>query len=218
MAYFDLTGYNGLATTEFIIDASAIDAGVLDDHATTTGSGVVHKQSNLTTPGGQVTLSTGEDGSAAVGFPVRFVSSLGSLRAVVLEVFGLECSTSRGQTDLKLYRGDSLGAGLRWDDSGAVIEAATSSGQTLAATAKDGNFNNVASTDAGIFCDVSEPRANPVLGHFGAAKVSTPPEADLRGLWQGRLSVAGAEASISFRQLRLTLMWGIPGDITRKVY
>lgn len=209
--YFDMTRFEGLARTSYYIDGSTVGSRLAN--YTTTPDGV-SADSNLNTRGGKITLTSESPSSPAfVEFPAQFGNTSDSIRAASLEVFGLSSSTiAPTSLSLEIYRSGVRHASV-WDASGFGLRSQESSGVEDSSLYKAGNFAGF-TADAGVFCDF-ETRI--ISGQFGGC-FNSHQKAAIQGLYKARISLHGSSSSVvSFRQLKLTLVWNAPGDSLQQI-
>lgn len=219
MSYFDLSKYEGLAKTLYYIDGSTVGSGIIQ--YTNTPS-QVSVDTNLNSPGGKISLTSSTSSSpVSVEFPYQFGSTLWSIRAAIIEVFNLSSSTEvPSSLSVEIYRSGVKHSSI-WDSSGFGLETQESTGDVYKTLYKKGSFTGFTG-DAGTM--VEWPPQNyigsdfpRISGQFGGC-YNEHKKSTLQGLYKARIRLVGNTNSVvSFRQMKLTLIWNTPGDEIQKI-
>lgn len=216
---FDLTAFEGMARTRYVLDASCVSAATLAANSTVSGAGTV-TLSPLNVAGGRITMSTGSNDMATVTYPVQFGSTQRSVLAWMVEVEGLSTNGIRGTVRVEAAQTAGSGnTGLAWSDNGVRMN--TTAPDVTLPTIQEGSFQDMSNGRAGVLVDASGGTTSAVAyGYLGGTMVRTGQGVHTAGFLSGRIRSVGATpgtAEVSFRRLTVTVIWGVPGDTLTQV-
>lgn len=218
MEYFDSLVYQGLASTTYILDASACNATTLNSLTTKTGGGDVTLASPLTGAGGAITLATTSSGdTATVKMPITFGNILGSVVGWRVELIGVASTTSRTSLTLSAKASPTNLQAITWDSSG-ISGSTTYSGESSTQMIKSGAFNTLVAADMGFQVDYRSQQLRNYTAHVGGSRVNIVSPL-LGGTYTPEVALVGSGInSVSFRQFKVQVFWGTRGDAISKVY
>ena len=215
--------YDGLASTTFVLNGSALTGSTLSSLSFNTGTGETILEPT-TTHTGRIQLRTGASaGVAAVEFPITFGNNNGTIAGVDFEIDGLYFIGTRPTLTAALVQqstGTPRRYGLLWDEFGAKLLSDKGTSGVDAATMMQSNIINVVNGHASFGWDV------PALSLTGNAAGSTARLPMLAG-GQYKLRISNETRvtegysyfnhSALFREARLTIHWGVPGGAVTKL-
>ena len=215
-----LTKYEGLAVTEYILDASIVSPETLSKFSKNSQSGTTSK-SPLTSAGGKITLNTtSTSDTAAIELPDTPGNSSSSILGLYLEVIGLTCASNRGNLDVGFLSPTKDGwTKILWDRYGIRLTT-TNASPTDEWVAKVSSSETYNST-VGLFVEIpggtSTARAT---GWFGGTEVSNGPGVFASGLLTPTVAIRGTTdpASVSIQRMTMGVVWNIPGSTIQKIY
>lgn len=222
---FNLDKWAGLARTEYVLDGSTADATVLAPMGAATGTGSVSVTTPLNTPGGQVRLAVGAtSGKATLTLPPTFGNGTGgTLAAVLVEIVGISYTGLRPTFKAELVQqgsSDPKRYGIRNDETGAHIIAYPGGGAVeVVKTVMAGNLTDSKDAACGMLYDFG---AQTMLGHFGYSPASS--GFLMGGTWKLAISnetkatPAYFGHTLGIRQVKLTCIWGVSGEVIRKIF
>lgn len=219
---FDLRSYEGLASTQYVLDASCVSEAALASMVTVTGTGAV-ALSALNVAGGRVNMTTSSSDTAAVTLPVTFGNVSGSVAAWAVEVEGLRTNGLRSDVALEVFQssGGTGSTGLSWTNAGLKVSTTTSDATP---TLQAGNFRHMDDIRAGVLVEVPGGTSSAfATGYVGGTLAQTGAGVYASGLMSARIRSAGSydtatPSVVSFRRLTLTCIWGAPGGPVTKVF
>lgn len=218
MGYFNLDAFEGLATTEYILDASTVSSTTLASMATKTGTGSVTLDGTLNTPGGRIKLNTSTTGdTATIKLPLSFGNVSGSVVGWEYSLLGVSSTTERSELDLSTRVSSTNFQNILWNSVGITGNVAASSGETTQII-KQGAFNVLESADMGFLVDYRTTTLRNFKAHVGGTQVEIL-SPGLGGVYAPDLTLTGnGTNSVTFRQMNLKVFWGVKGEKITKLY
>lgn len=223
---WNLDKYYGLMRSEYVVHSAMTAPSFIADNTTTTGSGGISTPTIMTAPGNSISLTTGAtEGTTKLTLPPRFGQQSGSMKAVMVEVTGIGFEGLRPTFKVHLEQQASSNPrefGILLDEQGGHVRAKTSTDETLSA-AMISNILEIENGAVGFLMEFSEGTSADLYGHVAHSESGLHLPA-AGGTYRVVLSNETKDSpnykdhSVSFKQVKLTLVWNFPGDTQTRVF